>query len=64
MFLRRSGEGQRILWKARSAITRSGVEEFTADPIVQTHAVGDCLHIASYLFAKVRNLIDEGDFRG
>ena len=54
-------QGDRILGKAGTSVAGTGVQEFGADPLVQTDPPRDLLHIGSDGLAQVRHLVDEGD---
>ena len=49
----------RILWKARSAETRAGMEKLGAYSPVKPHALGNLLYICPDCLAEIRNLIDK-----
>ena len=52
---------QRVLGEAGAAIARAGMQELLADAAVQTHALGDLLHVGADALAQVGHLVDEGD---
>jgi hypothetical protein len=57
-------QGQGVLGKAGAAVAWAGVQKLRADPVVETDASGNLLHVRSDLFAQVGHLVDEGDLHG
>ena len=64
MILRDLEQRAGVLGKARAAKTRTGMQEFRADPVVKTDAARDFLDVGANLFGKIGHLVDEGDLGG
>ena len=50
-----------VLGEARAAVADAGLEEFRADPLVQTHAPRDFLDIGAESLADAGNFVDKAD---
>src|SRR3990167_1606869 len=53
-----------ILGKAGAAVTYSGKDKMGADATIQADSAPNFIHISPDFLAKIRNFVDEGDFRG
>src|SRR5205814_8994638 len=62
MILRDLDQRAGVLWKTRAAETGTGMQQFSADAVVELDAACDFLHVGADLFGEVRDLVDEGDF--
>ncbi len=58
------GEGSGVFWKTGTAVAGTGAQKLPADSFVKAHAPGDRINIHACGFAKVGDLVDEGDLRG
>ena len=58
MILGGPDQRQRILRETGPAISRAGVKELVADPLVEAHAPGDVMHVGTDLFAQIGHLVD------
>src|SRR5205823_1679592 len=52
-----------VLRKARAAKTRPGMQKLAANAAVEADAAGHVLDISADPFAKIGNLVNEGDLR-
>src|SRR5262249_41269760 len=57
-------QGNSILGKTGSAVTRSRVQKFRANPVVESDAARDFLHVGSHFLGKVGNFVDKGYLGG
>lgn len=55
------GEGLGIFGETRSAVPWSWLEKRAANAAVQAHPFGDMMNVSPDSFAKVGDLVDEGD---
>ena len=58
------GDGRQrtcVFWKARAAVARAWMQEFSADAVVHSHAAGNIVNVAADRVAKIRDLVDERD---
>ena len=53
-----------VLWKATSAIPKSGIQKLVADSLVGAHAFAHRIDVGAIPLAEVGNLVDEGDLAG
>src|SRR5215510_12682199 len=57
-------QGNRILRKAGSAVARPGMQEFRSDPVVESDAARNFLHVGPHFLGKIGNFVDKSDLRG
>ena len=50
-----------ILWKTRTAESRTGVQELSCDAAIESHSARDLLHVRAAPLAKIRHFVDESD---
>ena len=62
MIVRGIDQRARVLGKTRSAETRSRIQEWRSNAIVEPHAARDFLHVGAELLAQIGHFIDECNF--
>ena len=64
VILRRLDESTRVLREARASETRTRVQKFRANAIVEPNAARDLLDIGADFLRQIGDLVDEGDLGG
>src|SRR5205085_3401363 len=63
VLVRHGQERSRVLREARAAVAGPRVQEEATYAIVHAHRARNIVHVAAYLVAEVRDLVDEGNLR-